>query len=103
MISLDNISTLCIPIVAAILGIAFPIIIQTISQTDTKYNSIRLVQRFKNEMFYKHLYPSLIVAVVVLFYNNFLFFPWAYERGFINYLMSNSSNIIVLLSTKTHN
>ena len=99
MISLDNISTLCIPIVAAILGIAFPIIIQTISQTDTKYNSIRLVQRFKNEMFYKHLYPSLIVAVVVLFYNNFLFFPWAYERGFINYLMSNSSNIIVLLST----
>lgn len=99
MVSLDNISTLCIPIVAAILGIAFPIIIQTISQIDTKYNSVRLDQRFRKESLYKQLWISLIIAIVALLYKNFLFYPWKYEDGFFNWLMSNSSNIIVLLST----
>ena len=99
MITLDNISLFCIPIVAAILGIAFPIVIQTISRIDTKYNSIRLIHRFKDEGLYKRLWFSLIVATITLFYNNLVIFPWKKDWGVLNWFMSNSSNIIVLIST----
>ena len=38
-------------IIAAILGVAFPIMIQAIGQIDTKYGSTRLVQRIGNSDF----------------------------------------------------
>lgn len=100
MIILDNISLLCIPIVAAILGIAFPIIIQTISQIDKKYNSLRLVKRFRKEKLYRYLWSVLIITILALFYNNLFIIPWKYNLGYVlNCVMSNSSNFIVLATS----
>jgi hypothetical protein len=99
MIFFDNISTLCLPIDASILGIALPIIIQTVGQIDIRYNSIRLVQRFKSEKLYHCFLGSLIIAIIILIYNNIAFFLWKYDWGVLNDIMSQSSNILVLGST----
>lgn len=75
MMFLDNISTLCLPIVASILGIALPVIIQTLGQIDVRYNSIRLVQRFKSEKLYYSFLGSLILTIIILIYNYIVVFP----------------------------
>ena len=82
MLNLSNISSLCIPIVAAILGIAMPIIVQTIAGIDTKYNSLRLVKRFKSEVSYKRLWFSLISTILILVVEHFL----SNDSFFLRYL-----------------
>lgn len=88
------------PIIAAILGIAFPLIIQTITTIDTKYGSNRLNEKFENEPLYRHLKISLVVAIVASVYNLLIVVPWKYDCCLVvNWIMSNSSNLILLLST----
>ncbi len=92
---------ICIPILASILGIAFPIIIQTIGRIDEKYNSIRLVNRFQKETEYKLFVITLGISIAFLFYHFLLakYFVWRYDWGFLNFLMSNSSSIILIILT----
>lgn len=59
--------------IVAILGIAFPIIIQTISGIDTKYGSTRLVKRITRSWQFKLFYIALITAVLARIY--FCFAP----------------------------
>lgn len=100
ILKFNDIATLCIPIVAGILGVALPIIVQTIGQIDIRYNSIRLVKRFKKEPVYRLFMGSLIFAIVLLIYNNFVALPWPYDWGStMNFVMSRSSDIFVLLAT----
>jgi hypothetical protein len=44
---------ICVPFVVAILGVAYPILLQVISKLDEKYNSNLIVNFFKEEIEYK--------------------------------------------------
>ncbi len=99
MINLNNISTICTPIIISILGLAFPLIIQTVTHIDTKYDSQRLIARFKNESLYKHLWVSLIASILLLAYNRIVILPWEKDWGVINVVMVNSSNLLLAFST----
>ncbi|HHX68647.1 MAG TPA: hypothetical protein GX708_11415 [Gallicola sp.] len=98
----NNILSVSIPILAAILGIAFPIIVQTIGSIDERYNSTRLVKKFKKEPIYLFFQLILIFNIVVTIYNITVFLPWKGEwGGLLNKVMGSSSDIIVLFSTIT--
>lgn len=98
-LNFNSIADLCIPIVASILGIALPIIIQTIGKIDERYNSIRLVKRFKKERLYLCFLWSLAFAILMLTYNNIVCMPWSRDWGVMNEFMRNSSNILTIIST----
>lgn len=101
-VDFSNILVLSIPILASILGIAFPIIVQTIGAIDERYNSTRLVKRFKNEPIYLFFRWSLIFTIAVTIYDIIVFFPWEADWGvFLNKLMGSSSDILLLFSTIT--
>lgn len=81
-------------LIAAICGLAFPIIIQTIGQIDTKYGSTRLIERIKRSWQFYFFITSLIVAIIVRVY-----YCFAPERiadyGNFNSLVDNSALILV--------
>jgi predicted small secreted protein len=53
-------------IIAAILGIAFPILIQSISLIDEKYGSTRLMKRFKNEFRYHFFINGSLIFMLII-------------------------------------
>lgn len=57
-----------IPITAAILGIAVPLLISVIQRIDDKYKSTRLIQIFMNEKSTKCFIGLLIITILLLFY-----------------------------------
>lgn len=57
-----------IPITAAILGVAVPLLIGVIQRIDDKYKSTRLVQIFMNERTTKCFIGLLIITIFLLFY-----------------------------------
>lgn len=57
-----------IPITAAILGIAVPLLIGVIQRIDDKYESTRLIQLFMNERSTKHFLGLLAITIFLLFY-----------------------------------
>lgn len=52
-----------IPITAAILGIAVPLLIGVIQRIDDKYESTRLIQLFMNERSTKHFLGLLAITI----------------------------------------
>lgn len=96
----NNLLMICIPFIAAILGIALPIIVQSIARIDERYDSIRLVKRFKKEPIYWLFLGSLILVIIITFYNSIVCLPWKSDwGGFFNMIMRNSSDILLMLST----
>ena len=57
-----------IPITAAILGIAVPLLIEVIQRIDDNYESTRLIQLFMNERSTKHFLGLLAITIFLLFY-----------------------------------
>ncbi|GAB6007621.1 hypothetical protein [Dysgonomonas reticulitermitis] len=53
--------------IATILGIAFPLILQSIQRLDEKYSSTRIMKRFVKETYFKLFYISLIITIVLSF------------------------------------
>ncbi|MDY0389173.1 MAG: hypothetical protein RBT65_19055 [Methanolobus sp.] len=49
--------------VPAILGIAYPLIIQTVSKLNEQYNSTHIINQFKKEILHKLFYWNLIISV----------------------------------------
>lgn len=96
----NNLLVICIPLIAAILGIALPIIVQSIGRIDERYDSTRLVKRFRKERVYCLFLGSLILAIIIAFYNSVFCLPWKLDwGGFLNMMMRNSSDILLLLFT----
>lgn len=81
-------------LIAAICGLAFPIIIQTIGQIDTKYGSTRLIERIKRSWQFYFFIVSLISAIIVRIY-----YCFAPERnidcGNFNHFIDNSAMFLV--------
>ena len=51
--------------VPAILGIAYPLIIQTVSKLNEQYNSTHIINQFKKEILHKLFYWNLIISVAL--------------------------------------
>ncbi len=45
-----NIPEICITFIAALLGVAYPILLEVVSRLDEKYSSLVVVNLFKKEM-----------------------------------------------------
>lgn len=84
-------------IIAAILGVAFPIMVQAIGQMDTKYGSTRLVQRIKRSWQFRFFVISLGVAISARIYYCFAP-PCAMDLGKLNPLVDNSAILLVFVA-----
>lgn len=85
-----------VPLIAAILGFAFPMLIGIIQRIDDKYNSTRLVQRFALEPWTIAFIISLLIALVTLFY--LLVAPLnKYDFGWATSYVNNSAIILATL------
>lgn len=82
-------------IIAAILGVAFPIMVQVIGQIDTKYGSIRLVQRIKRSWQFRFFVISLGIAISVRIYYCFAP-PRVVDWGQLNPLVDKSAIFLVI-------
>lgn len=97
-INIDISEDITLAFIAAILGIAFPIIIQTISGIDAKYGSTRLVRRIERSWKYKFLYSMLIVAVITRLYYCFAP-PRTIDYGNLNPFIEKSAILLCIAAT----
>ncbi len=64
--SLATIFGVCIALVAAVMGLAYPLFVQSINNFPGKYGQRAISERFENEILYKALKPMLGVCVIEL-------------------------------------
>lgn len=91
----DIISTALIPMIIAIFALGFPLLIQTISRIDDKYNSTVLIKTFRKDWICKWFLWILVISIAsyVIW---LLRIPPLIECGWI---IDNSALILVALST----
>lgn len=94
---MDNIS-ICVSFIAAILGIAYPILLEVISRLDEKYSSQIIVDLFSKEKENKFFTLSLRVSLVSLLVWVLKLPPLIKIDG-LNYLIGKSSEYILIIST----
>lgn len=87
-------------IIAAILGVAFPVMVQAIGQIDTKYGSTRLVQRIKRSWQFRFFVISLSIAISVRIYYCFAP-PRVVDWGSCNYFVDKSAISLVFIVVGT--
>ena len=98
LLSINNIVDICVPLIAVLLGTAYPIILNNISNIGEKYHSKYIIALFKQERFYNQssfqwiLYLSLFLLIPLIFKFEPLF-------GWDNCFINNSANILVSLVT----
>lgn len=97
-INIDISEDITLAFIAAIIGIAFPIIIQTVSDIDAKYGSTRLVRRIKRSRKFKFLYIMLGITVLTRFYYC-IAPPRMADYGKWNYLIENSAIFLCIILT----
>ena len=96
--SVNNIVEICVPLIIILLGTAYPIILNNISNIGEKYHSKYIIALFKQERFYNQssfqwiLYLSLFLLIPLIFKFEPLF-------GWDNWFINNSANILVSLVT----
>lgn len=93
----DIINVALIPMIIAVFALGFPLLIQTITRIDDKYNSTKLTEVFKKETITNIFIWSLIVAISS-------YVIWLLQiQPFVNWglLIDNSALILLLLSTIT--
>ena len=95
---MNNIVEICVPLIIVLLGTAYPIILNNISNIGEKYHSKYIIALFKQERFYNQssfqwiLYLSLFLLIPLIFKFEPLF-------GWDNWFINNSANILVSLVT----
>lgn len=95
----DVISEFAIPMVIAIFALAFPLLFQTASRIDDKYNSTLLIKVFRKDWICKWFIYTLLGALICCGLC-ILQLPRLIDCGeFINILIDNSALILLLVST----
>lgn len=105
--SLNFIIEICVGIDIAVLGIAYPIIVDKISSIGEKYSSNYLLDVFYFELPQKYLRITKekkislfkIILYCTIFSFIFLIFPFKPLFGWDNYFINNSASLLVLLLT----
>lgn len=94
MIEID----VCVPIIAAIIGIGYPIFLQVLTNLEDKYNSHLIGELFKSEperIFLNFsIIASLVSALLVLLNRP----PW-FDFGIFNIIVDNSAVLLLILFT----
>lgn len=87
------IETLAINVLAALLGLSLPLIMQIIDRLDSKYGSAVISTAFRKEWVYPAYYYMVWITIGLVVY-----LPWAFEPiDFFkdNWLICNSAHILV--------
>ncbi len=97
----DLISSFAIPMVIAIFALAFPLLFQTASRIDDKYNSTLLIRVFRKDLICKLFIYTLLTALICCFL-------WILQRPrlrfidfceTLNIFIDNSALILLVVST----
>lgn len=89
-----------VPILATIIGVALPLLINSINKIDEKYHSTRMLLRFKKERIYKSFPRNIIITLIISLY--VLIAPRRivdFRIDFINDIVDYSAVIIAALAT----
>jgi hypothetical protein len=96
--SVNNIVEICVPLIIILLGTAYPIILNNISNIGEKYNSKYIIALFKQERFFNQnsFQWILYLSLFLLFFLIFKFEPLPnWDCWFVN----NSANILAFFVT----
>ena len=63
----ENFEQLCVALIASILGVAYPILLQVISNLDEKYKSQLITDFFKRDFLFKFFKVSLYISIFAIF------------------------------------
>lgn len=94
---MDN-SSISVSFIVAMLGIAYPILLQVITRMDEKYSSQIILDLFKREWENKAFTVSLKVSLMTLLIW-MMKLPVLIEIQGVNYLIKNSAQLLLLIST----
>ena len=94
----DIVRVAMIPMIIAILAIALPMLIQTISRIEDKYNSTKLIVAFKKEPIYRTFWIVLFCAILS-FICWVLQMPRLADFGIFNKIIDNSAFLFITAST----
>jgi len=94
----DIIAVALIPMIIAVFVFAFPLLLQTITRIDDKYNSTKLIETFRKEWIC-NWYIIMLIASIVTCIPWCLQLPRIYDFGCLNIFVENSALILVSFST----
>lgn len=86
-----------INIIIALLGLAYPILLQVIARLDEKYESENIATLFKTEWEWKAFRYTLVASLISVFIWSFKFEPLIEIKG-LNFLIENSATLLIVLS-----
>lgn len=86
-----------INIIIALLGLAYPILLQVIARLDEKYESENIATLFKTEWEWKAFRYTLVASLISVFIWSFKFEPLIEIKG-LNFLIENSATLLIALS-----
>lgn len=93
--SYPKIFELCISMITALLGLAYPLFIDKINKMAEKYNSRRISEKFKSETSYRIFNVLLLVCIIELF--TFPVIIKAFNSGYANTLLITIQGICVFV------
>ena len=94
----DIVKTFCLPIIIGIFTFATPLILQTISRVDDKYNSTLLAKLFVKDMTCQaFIWTGVLSFLSILIW--ILHLPRLVECGSFNIWIENSASLLILLFT----
>lgn len=91
----DIVSVGLIPMIIAIFALGFPLLIQTVTRIDDKYNSTILIEFFKKEKTTKYFIATLLIAL----FSCALWFTKIPPAVNCGWLINNSALLFLLIST----
>lgn len=94
----DIISGAFIPMIIAVFAIALPLLLQTISRVDDKYNSTKLIETFRKDTIC-YGYIAVLIAAIISYVLWILQIPRFVNCGILNAFVENSALIFVGITT----
>ena len=96
---MDNFNiSICVTFIAAIFGIAYPILLQVISRLDEKYNSTIIIDLF-NQGYQRKFFTTSVGFSLVFIFLWMLRIPPTFEPGGFTKIIENSAEYLLILST----
>lgn len=94
---MDNIS-ICVSFIAAILGIAYPILLEVVSRLDEKYSSQAIIELFRREWENRPFITTLKISLgSILVWMPKL--PPLIKIERLDYLIGKSAQLLLIIST----
>lgn len=99
----NNVYTGLIGIFAAVMGIAYPLILQSLEKIDTRYNSTRLTKCFEEDKRFNYFNRSLKISIFFAFVTGFALYEFENTQGAQVILLAIHSVVTLWLVINTIN